>query len=662
MHPPPDPDSMSHPTLAGTDSTNSPLRLDLESLSALYRAGTVRPADVAGEVLARIAARGDDHVWITLRPAADLLGDAADLARRWPDPETRPPLYGVPFAVKDNVDAAGLPTTAACPAYSYVPERGAPLVERLLAAGALLVGKTNLDQFATGLSGTRSPYGACESPLLPGLISGGSSSGSAVAVAADLVSFAIGTDTAGSGRVPAALTGTVGVKPSRGLVSTLGVVPACASLDCPSVFARSAADGLAVLSVIAAFELADPWSRALPVPGRVPPSARPLRIGIPLLPDFFGDTAAEAAFAETTERLTGLGHRLVLVDLAPFLAAGRLLYEGPWLAERLAAVGDFVARNPGEVHPVTLKVLSGGGALSAVDAFEGLHRLRALDAETREAWASMDVLAVPTVPTTFTVAEMLESPIERNAILGHYTTFTNLLDLAGISVPAGTTTTGRPHGVTFLGPAGSDELLAALAATFHAPTDTPTIPAQNTRPTTTPLPDGRPTATLLPDGPPTATPVPYARPAAVPTSDPQPAVVTPSAGIPATRPILAVVGAHRSGQPLHGQLTSLGATGLGTALTAPLYHLYALNDGDIPRPGLVRSTSGGVPVEVELYDLSPSALGILLTRTTSPLGLGTIELADGRAVHGFLCEPYATEQAPDISHHRNWPDYLLSLP
>ncbi|MFF3440201.1 allophanate hydrolase [Streptosporangium sp. NPDC002721] len=629
---------------------DSPLRLDLGSLARLYRSGTARPADVAGEVLARIAARGDDHVWITLRPAADLLGDAAGLARRWPDPDTRPPLYGVPFAVKDNVDVAGLPTTAACPAYSHVPERDAPLVERLLAAGALLVGKTNLDQFATGLSGTRSPYGACESPLLPGLISGGSSSGSAVAVAADLVSFAIGTDTAGSGRVPAALTGTVGVKPSRGLVSTLGVVPACASLDCPSVFARLAADGLAVLSVIATFEPADPWSRALPVPGPVPPSAYSLRIGVPRAPEFFGDTAAETAFAEAAERLTGLGQTLVPVDLDPFLAAGRLLYEGPWLAERLAAVGDFVARNPGEVHPVTLKVLSGGGALSAVDAFEGLYRLRALDAETREAWASMDVLAVPTVPTTFTVAEMLESPIERNAILGHYTTFTNLLDLAGISVPAGTTATGRPHGVTFLGPAGSDGLLAGLGAAFHALTGGPAIPVPDTQPTTTSVPNTQPAASSDPNAQPAAANAPEARPATLPAHTPE------------ARVVLAVVGAHRSGQPLHGRLTSLGATGLGTALTAPLYRLYALNGGDLPLPGLVRSTSGGVQVEVELYDLSASALGTLLTQTTSPLGLGTIELADGRAVHGFLCEPYATEDAPDISHHGNWPDYLRSLP
>ena len=256
--------------------------LDLDSLARRYRTGSACPADVAEEVLGRIAARGDDHVWITLRPAADLLGDAAALALRWPDPHSRPPLYGVPFAVKDNVDVAGLPTTAACPDYAYVPDRSAPLVDRLLAAGALLVGKTNLDQFATGLSGTRSPYGACESPLVPGLISGGSSSGSAVAVGAGLVTFAIGTDTAGSGRVPAALTGTVGVKPSRGLVSTLGVVPACASLDCPQRLRPTRSPtALAVLSVIAGPEPADPWSRVLPLPSPVPPAARPLRIGVP---------------------------------------------------------------------------------------------------------------------------------------------------------------------------------------------------------------------------------------------------------------------------------------------------------------------------------------------------------------------------------------------
>ncbi|GGK76452.1 hypothetical protein Sme01_20930 [Sphaerisporangium melleum] len=447
------------------------LTFDLAGLARGYRDGTLSPAGVAGEVLARVAARGEDHVWITLRSRADLLADAAELARRWPDPAARPPLYGVPFAVKDNVDVAGLPTTAACPAYAYLPARTAPLVERLLAAGALLVGKTNLDQFATGLSGTRSPYGACESPLVPGLISGGSSSGSAVAVAAGLVAFAVGTDTAGSGRVPAAMTGTTGVKPSRGLVSMIGVVPACASLDCPSVFAHSPADGLAVLSVIAGYEPADPWSRPFPAPPPVPPAVGPLRVGVPERPEFFGDAAAEAAFADVVKRLTGLGHRLVPVDLTPFLAAGRLLYQGPWIAERLAAVGDFAAANPGELHPVTRQVLGGGSGLTAVDAFRGLYRLRELRAATRPAWSAMDVLAVPTVPTTFTVAEMLDSPIERNTVLGHYTTFANLLDLAAVSVPGGMTAAGRPHGLTLLAPAGTDPLLAALATAFVSPPD-----------------------------------------------------------------------------------------------------------------------------------------------------------------------------------------------
>ena len=437
----------------------------IAAIAARYQAGA-HPAEVAGEVLARIAARGDDHVWICVRSGADLAAEADALARRWPDPRERPPLFGVPYAVKDNVDVAGMPTTAGCPGYAYLPERSAPLVSRLQAAGALLIGKTNLDQFATGLSGARSPYGACESPLVPGLISGGSSSGSAVAVAAGLVPFSIGTDTAGSGRVPAALTGTVGVKPSRGLVSTLGVVPACASLDCPSVFAGSVPDALAVLAVIAGLEPGDPWSRALPVPAAGPPPPRPLRIGIPQTPEFFGDTAAAEAFQAALGRLDDLGHALIETDLGPFLAAGRLLYEGPWIAERQAAVGDFAEAHPDQVHPVTLKVLRSRKGFSAVDAFRGLYWLRQLQAETRPAWAAMDVLAVPTVPTTFTIAEVEASPIARNNVLGHYTTFANLMDLAAVAVPAGFTAAGRPHGLTLLAPAGADALLAGVAAAF----------------------------------------------------------------------------------------------------------------------------------------------------------------------------------------------------
>ncbi|GAA1259414.1 allophanate hydrolase [Sphaerisporangium rubeum] len=601
--------------------------LDLATLGHRYRTGTATPVDVAEEVLRRVAARGDDHVWITLRRPEEVLADAAAL--------TGGPLHGVPFAVKDNVDVAGMPTTAACPGFAYVPERNAPLVDRLLAAGALLIGKTNLDQFATGLSGTRSPYGACESPLVPGLISGGSSSGSAVAVAAGLVSFAIGTDTAGSGRVPAALTGTVGVKPTRGLVSTLGMVPACASLDCASVFATNVPDGLAVLSVIAGHEPDDPWSRPFPMPPAVPPAAGPLRIGVPRKPEFYGDNAAGAAFEDAVAALSRLGHRLVPIDLEPFLAAGRLLYEGPWVAERLAAVGDFAERHPDMVHPVTLRILNGGRSLSAVDAFEGLYRLAELRSRTMREWTSMDVLAVPTVPTTFTVEEMLADPITLNSVLGHYTTFTNLLDLAALAIPAGLTSTGRPHGITLLGPAGSDPLLAAVGATYPSPS-----PGGAAAPSLT----ARSSPSLI---------GPDATSGAATTLS---ATSTPTG----TGPVLAVVGAHRSGQPLNGDLVSLGATPLGTAFTAPHYRLYALDGGPVARAGLVRVASGGVPIEVELYEIGTPGLGTLLTTIAAPLGLGTLELDDGRTVHSFLCEAHATTTSLDISTHGSWPAYLLS--
>jgi allophanate hydrolase len=437
---------------------------------------------VLREVVARIGARGDDHVWISVRAEADLTAEAEAAAARWPDPARRPPLFGVPYAVKDNIDVAGLPTTAACPGYSYRPDGDAPLVARLRMAGAICVGKTNLDQFATGLSGTRSPYGACESPLVAGLISGGSSSGSAVAVAAGLVPFSIGTDTAGSGRVPAALCGIVGIKPSPGLVSTLGVVPACASLDCPSVFATSVADASAVLAVIAGFEPTDPWSRPLPTPADATQApARPPRVGVPLLPEFYGDAAAEAAFARVVRLIGGGGgpgpcadhrpeetyrrdgnHALVL-NISDFLLAGKLLYQGPWVAERLAAVGDFAASHPDLVHPVTRAVLDSGRGYSAADAFRGLHRLAELRRATRAVWESVDVLLVPTVPTTFTIEEVLADPVGRNSVLGHYTTFCNLLDLCAVAIPAGFTAAGRPHGVTLLAPAGHDALLARAA-------------------------------------------------------------------------------------------------------------------------------------------------------------------------------------------------------
>ncbi|MCT9930879.1 allophanate hydrolase [Planotetraspora sp. A-T 1434] len=592
--------------------------LQMAAMARGYRAGEFTPADVVTEVYRRIKERGDDGVWISLRPEGEVLASL----QRLPRPaghagHDRLPLYGIPFAVKDNIDVAGLPTTAACPAYAYRPSRSAPIVERLLAAGAVLIGKNNLDQFATGLSGSRSPYGSCESPLVPGLISGGSSSGSAAAVSAGLVSFSIGTDTAGSGRVPAAMTGTVGLKPSRGLVSTLGIVPACASLDCPSVFALSVPDAAAVLSVIAGFEPDDPWSRRFPAPE--PVAGERLRIGVPEAPEFFGDAAAEAGFAEAAVRLAGLGHEIVPVDLGPFLAAGRLLYEGPWVAERLAGVGDFVASHPEAVHPVTAQVLATGRDIKGADVFRGLHRLGELGGQTRRTWAGIDVLVVPTVPTTFTLDEMAADPIGRNTMLGHYTTFTNLLDLAAVAVPAGMTSAGRPHGVTLLAPTGSDGLLAGLATVFHQ--------AAGGMTGATPYP-------LLPL-----------------ERDPE----RGSERAPADEVLLAVVGAHRTGQPLHPELAALGAVGRGLASTASAYRLYDLGD----RPGLIRDQDGGV-IEVELHRVTHEALGRLLVTIPPPLGLGTVELSDGRLVTGFLCEPHALPGAEDITSYGSWPAYLAA--
>ncbi|WP_214104993.1 allophanate hydrolase [Acrocarpospora catenulata] len=567
--------------------------LQIAALAAGYRAGHFTPYDVITEVYRRIKERGDDGIWISLRPEAETLASIGE-----GDPSL--PLYGIPFSVKDNIDVAGMATTAACPAFAYQPPVSAPLVDRLLRAGAVLIGKNNLDQFATGLSGSRSPYGAVASPLVPGLVAGGSSSGSGAAVSAGLVSFSIGTDTAGSGRVPAVLTGTVGLKPSRGLVSTLGVVPACASLDCPSVFALNVPDASLILSTIAGFQPDDPWSRELPTSAY----RERLRVGVPdlELADFLGDEPAKTGFAKAVARLAGLGHELVPVDLEPFLAAGRLLYEGPWVAERRAALGVFTDAHPEALHPVTAQVLATADGVTGAATFQGLHALQRLRMETRAAWQAMDALLVPTVPTTFTLAEMAADPIGRNSALGRYTTFANLLDLAGVAVPAGLTSAGRPHGVTLLAPAGSDGLLAGLATAFHESVG----------------------------GDAGATPYRLER------------------GL-----LLAVVGAHRTGQPLHPELAARGAVSAGVARTAPVYRMYDLGD----RPGLVRDP-GGDTIEVELHRVTPEALGRLLVTIAPPLGLGTVELSDGRRVQGFLCEPYAIPAATEITAYGSWPEYL----
>ena len=433
-----------------------------------HRAGAMRPEDTVARSYARIRAYADPATFITLRDEAEAIAEAKGLARRR---ATDRPLYGVPVAIKDNINVAGMPTTAACPAFAYTPKKDATAVARLRQAGAVIIGKTNLDQFATGLVGVRSPHGVPRNPFNPALIPGGSSSGSAVAVAAGLVPLALGTDTAGSGRIPAGLNNIVGLKPSLGLVSTAGVVPACRSLDCVSVFALDTDDAFAALAVMAGPD-DDPFSRPIPlgVPGAVPPG---LRIGVPRVEDrLFDDKRAKPAFA-TALKLAGQLGRVVEIDLKPFLETARLLYEGPWLAERSAAVGDFIAQHPKAVHPVTRKIISGGKALLAVDAFRAFYRLAELRAQARAALSRIDVLMVPTAPAAYTVAEIEADPIALNSKLGTYTNFVNLLDLAGLAVPAAFASDGTPFGVTLLAPAGQDALLASLGRAFHARTGLP---------------------------------------------------------------------------------------------------------------------------------------------------------------------------------------------
>lgn len=598
--------------------------LDLAALAAGYRDGSVTPTGTVRSVLARIEAAGEDHVWISRLPTADVLARAAALEALAADERAALPLFGIPFAVKDNIDATGLPTTAACPDFAYAAAESATAVQRLLDAGAILIGKTNLDQFATGLVGVRSPYGIPRNTFDPLCVPGGSSSGSAVAVAAGLVSFALGTDTAGSGRVPAAFNNIVGLKPTKGLVSTAGVVPACRSLDCVSVFALTVEDAMDVLAVMAAPDPRDAYSRAAP-PAPAALQA-PFRFGVPGADQlrFFGNTEAERLYRAALDRLRELGGVAVTIDYAPFAEAAALLYNGPWVAERTAAVGDFLAAHPGSGLPVIDTIIEGGRTRNAVDAYRALYRLEELRRDTAPVWDAIDVLAVPTTGTIYTIEEMLADPIALNSNLGTYTNFTNLLDLCGIAVPSGFQADGRPAGLTLIAPAFRETAVAAVAAAAHRAAGV----AMGA--TGVPLPPARP--------------VSYGAGKLVP---------------------LFVVGAHLSGHPLNRQLTEAGGRLVAACSTAPRYRLYAL-PGEPARPGMLRVADGdvavgGVAVEGEVWELTPEAFGRFVAGIPRPLCIGSVELADGRTVKGFLCEAADVADAPDISGFGGWRAYRASL-
>lgn len=613
--------------MSTTERSILPGLRSIAALRARYAAGDLTPHALVDAIAAHVDAGDPHHAWIRPLTRAEMTRYADALAGR---DIASLPLYGVPFAIKDNIDLAGIPTTAACPAYAYTPARSAPVVERLIAAGAIPIGKTNLDQFATGLSGQRSPYGACRNALDPRYASGGSSSGSAVAVALGVATFSLGTDTAGSGRVPAAFHGLIGLKPTRGVVSTLGVVPACRSLDCVSVFAHSPADARAVFDAAHGVTDGDPYGRAWQ------PSARAgglrahpvralaqVRFGAPRADqlEFFGDESYRAAWGAALERLRATGAAVVEIDFGPFLAAARLLYEGPWVAERLAAIGAFAAREPAALHPVIREIVGGASRFSAADAFAAFDRLATLRVEAARAWGGLDAIVMPTSATTATVDALEADPIGVNSRFGYYTNFVNLLDLSAIAVPAGTCDRGRhaglPFGITFVGRAHDDARLLDLAQAWA---------------------DGTVAAD---DGGSLAR--------AAPAPDVSPDVVR-----------VAVVGAHLRGEPLNGQLTQRGARFVAATTTAAAYRLYALSAaacGGVAKPGLVRVPDGGAPIAVEIWEMPVDAYGSFVAGIAAPLGIGTLTLADGSQVQGFLCESAALADAQDITRFGGWRAY-----
>ncbi len=553
----------------------------------------------------------------------DLKRSAAWLFRPPQPVQTRQagPLHGLTFAVKDNIDVAGWPTTAACPAFAYTATAHATVVQKLLDAGASLFGKTNLDQFACGLNGTRSPYGAVPNAIDPRYVSGGSSSGSAYVVATGQVDFALGTDTAGSGRVPAGLNNIVGLKPSRGLISARGVVPAAQAVDCVSILATTVARAAQVLAAAMGPDAADPYSRSLSL-ARTPFGAR-FRFGLPASLEFFGDEAARAAFEDALQRLQDLGGEAVPIDFSVFSACAEMLYGSALVAQRYEAIRGFFDTHEAEVMEPVRSIIGAGRQHTAADLVAAQIRLAALAQQAEPLWRGIDVMVVPTAPTHHTIEHMQADPVVLNRQLGAYTNFVNLLDYAALAVPSSFRPDGLPFGITLIGRCGSDWQLAELGQRYHH-------------------------ATGLTQGA-TGQPLP----------EPQPIEGLTQAAPPRVR--VAVVGAHLSGMPLNGQLTERDATLLSRTHTAPVYRLYALPGTTPPKPGLLRVAPGeGERIEIEVWDMPLTQYGSFVALVPAPLSIGSLQMADGSSVQGFLCEPQALRGATDITHLGGWRAYQAS--
>lgn len=589
-----------------------PELLEFPTLRSAYASGALTPTMLVKALLARIATYPDKAVFISLVAEEELLAQTAALEAAGAEGKA---LYGIPYVAKDNIDVRGIPTTAGCPAFAYTPAQDAVTIARLREAGAILLGKTNLDQFATGLNGSRSPYGAPRSVFNHAYISGGSSSGSAVAVGAGLAAFSLGTDTAGSGRVPAAFNNLIGLKPTIGRLSATGVVPACKSLDCISVFANSSADAMAVLDAAQGYDAQDAYSR--------PPASHSLpqrpRLGVLAAKDrdFAGDDEAASLYDAALAQALALGWALTEIDYAPFRTIAALLYGGAFVAERTAAIRDFLREHAAEMHPVVRGIVEGGMKFSAADAFDDIYKVQALRHVTAIELAKCDALLLPTAPTCFTVEAMLTEPVKHNSTLGLYTNFVNLLDLAAIALPAGFTANGMPFGVTLIGPAFSEACLCAYADKLHKA-----------------LGAGSGLSRVQPCG----------------TYEAMTDEVT-----------LVVAGAHLSGMVLNHELTRLGAQLIRPARTAPDYKLFALATTP-PKPGLAHSPGfAGPGLAVELWRMSARALGEFLAALPAPMGIGRVTLEDGSTHPGFLCEAYALDGAEDITAHGGWRAYRASL-
>ena len=529
-------------------------------------------------------------------------------------------LAGLSFAVKDNIDVQALPTTAACPAFAYTASASAVVVERLLQAGASLHGKTNLDQFACGLNGTRSAYGAVPNAFDERYVCGGSSAGSAYVVATGQVDFSLGTDTAGSGRVPAGLNNIVGLKPSRGLISTRGVLPAAQSVDVVSIFARTVPMALRVLAAAVAHDPLDACSRDLRL--RTAPFGNSFRFGVPSALEFFGDELARTEFAAAVRRMESLGGTAVPFDYEPFARAAALLYESALVAERYAAIREFFDSHADEVIEPVRSIIAKGKSYTAADVFEAQCTLRLIAQQVAVLWGRIDCMLVPTAPTHYTIAQMQADPVALNRNLGAYTNFVNLLDYAALSVPSGIRHDGLPFGITLIGPCGSDWALAELGQRYHQASG----------------------LTLGATG------------QSLPAAEP----LVPVPAHPADQRVqVAVVGAHLSGMPLNWQLTERGARLLRATETAPDYRLFALPGTVPPKPGLLRVSAGtGAPIALEVWDMPVAHYGSFVALIPAPLGIGTVRLADGAQVQCFVCESEALRDAQDITHLGGWRAFM----